>query len=71
MARVRLDHTLSGLIMAVRMRKFGSTRLRQLLAEKLSAAFTIDMLPHHRRLSDREYSREDAYEVLSCQLIVQ
>ena len=73
-ARVRLDHTHSGLLIKVaRMRKFGSTRLRQLLAVKLTAAFsescTIDVLPH-RRLSDREYSAEDVYEVCSCQLVV-
>ena len=55
------------------MRKFGSTRLRQLLAVKLTAAVsksrTIDVLPH-RRLSDREYSAEDVYKVSSCLLVV-
>ena len=55
------------------MRKFGSTPLRQLLAVKLTAAFskscTIDMLPH-RRLSNREYSTEDVYKVSSCPLVV-
>ena len=51
------------------MRKFGSTRLRQLLEVKLTATFsksrTIDVLPY-RRLSDRECSAEDVYEVSSC-----
>ena len=58
---------------AARMRKFGSTPLRQLLAVKLTAAFSkthmIDVLPH-RRLSDCEYSTEDVYEVSSCPLVV-
>ena len=60
-------------VKAVRMRKFGSMRLRQLLAVKLTAAVsksrTIDVLPH-RRLSDREYSAEDVYKVCSCPLVV-
>ena len=46
------------------MRKFGSTRLRQLLAVELTAAVsksrTVDVLPH-RRLSRREYSAEGVY----------
>ena len=57
--------------------KFGRTRLRQLLAVKLTAAFskscTIDVLPYHcwyRMLSDREYSTEDTYKVCSCPLVV-
>ena len=69
-----LDHTHSKLLIkAARMRKFGSTRLRQLLAVKLTAAFSesrmIDVLPY-RRLNDCEYSVEDVYEVCSCQLVV-
>ena len=31
----------------------------------------IDVLLYHRRLNDREYSTEDAYEVCSCPLVVQ
>ena len=68
---MHLDPTHSGL--AARMRKFGSTRLRQLLAVKVTAAVsksrTIDVLPP-RRLSDREYSAEDVYKVCSCPLVV-
>ena len=39
-AQVRLDHTHSGLLKEARMCKFSSTRLWQLLAVKLTAAFS-------------------------------
>ena len=41
-ARVRLDHTLSRLLIKeAGMRKFGTTRLRQLLEVKLTATFRL------------------------------
>ena len=72
MGRGQLFPTLAAALL-VSMRKFDSTRLQQLLAVKLTAAFTksrtIDMLPYHQRLSDCEYSAEDVYEVfLVCWL---